>query len=190
MLVLLLSFIFDLAIQRPVLGYDDVRSSVVKILATRRLPDMFRPWTKKSPHEIPGSGVVIEGNRILTNAHIVAFASQIYVQPFQSAEKFIARVVAEAPGIDLAVLELEDVSFFRIYPSLPLEEKLPRAKDTVNVYGYPVGGKEQSITEGIVSRIEYSRMYYDILGLRIQIDAALNPGNSGGPAIKDEKIVG
>jgi len=190
MLVLLLSLIFDLAIQRPVLAYDDVHSSVVKILATRRLPDMLRPWTKKSPQEISGSGVVIEGNRILTNAHIVAFASQIYVQPFQSAEKFAARVVAEAPGVDLAVLELEDVSFFQIYPSLPLAEKLPRAKDTVNVYGYPVGGKEQSVTEGIVSRIEYSNMYYNVLGLRIQIDAALNPGNSGGPAINDEKIVG
>ena len=189
-LVLLLSLIFNLAIQLPVLAYDDVQSSVVKILATRRLPDMLRPWTKKSPQEVSGSGVVIEGNRILTNAHVVAFANQIYIQPFQSAEKFVARVVAEAPGIDLALLELEDVSFFQIYPSLPMAENLPRAKDTVNVYGYPVGGKEQSVTEGIVSRIEYSKMYYDVLGLRIQIDAALNAGNSGGPAINDEKIVG
>ena len=60
----------------------------------------------------------------------------------------------------------------------------------MNVYGYPIGGKEQSVTEGIVSRIEYSRMYYDVYGLRIQIDAALNAGNSGGPAISNKKIVG
>jgi hypothetical protein len=68
--------------------------------------------------------------------------------------------------------------------------RLPGAKDTVNVYGYPVGGKEQSVTEGIVSRIEYAGMHYDVLGLRIQIDAALNPGNSGGPAVKDGQLVG
>ncbi len=165
---------------------DDIRHSVVKIITTQRLPDMFKPWSKHSPRDIFATGVVIEGNRILTNAHAVAFAGQIYIQPYQSAEKIFARVIAKAPGIDLAVLELDDASFFKEHPPLTFADHLPKAKDTVNVYGYPVGGKELSITEGIVSRIEFA----GIMGLRIQIDAALNPGNSGGPAMGDNKIIG
>jgi S1-C subfamily serine protease len=189
-LVLLLSLSFSLALHGQIWAGNDVCGSVVKILATQRLPDMFKPWTKQAPREVSASGVVIEGNRILTNAHVVAFARQIYVQPYQSAEKIAARVLATAPGIDLAVLELKDESFFHKHPPLPFASHLPKRKDTVNVYGYPVGGKEQSITEGIVSRLEFTKMNYNVLGLRIQIDAALNPGNSGGPAVSDDKIIG
>jgi hypothetical protein len=47
-----------------------------------------------------------------------------------------------------------------------------------------------SVTEGIVSRIEYKNLFYDASGLMIQIDAALNPGNSGGAAVSDGKMIG
>src|SRR5688572_9891337 len=56
-----------------------VENSVVKIFAMKRFPDVFRPWTKQPPQETTGSGVVIEGNRILTNAHVVAYASQVQI---------------------------------------------------------------------------------------------------------------
>jgi S1-C subfamily serine protease len=68
--------------------------------------------------------------------------------------------------------------------------ELPGVKDTVNVYGYPTGGTELSVTQGIVSRIEFTEYYYSALGLRIQVDAALNPGNSGGPAVSGGKLIG
>jgi hypothetical protein len=58
------------------------------------------------------------------------------------------------------------------------------------VYGYPTGGTELSVTQGIVSRIEYTDYYYQASGLRIQVDAALNFGNSGGPAVSDGRLVG
>ena len=45
----------------------DVKNSVVEIFSTLRRPDPTRPWTKQSPTEVTGSGVVIDGNRILTN---------------------------------------------------------------------------------------------------------------------------
>jgi S1-C subfamily serine protease len=71
-----------------------VENSVVKIFSTVRGPDQVRPWSKQSPRETSGSGVIIEGRRILTNAHVVAYASQIQVQGNQSGEKFPATVEA------------------------------------------------------------------------------------------------
>jgi S1-C subfamily serine protease len=169
---------------------DAIRDLVVKIHATHHSPDLLRPWTKGSPRQISGSGVVIDGKRILTNAHVVKYASQIYVQPNQSASYIPARVVAITPGMDLALLKLDDESFFEHRGTLPFAQELPRVKDSINVYGYPTGGTELSVTQGIVSRIEYTDYYYQANGLRIQVDAALNFGNSGGPAVSDGKLVG
>jgi S1-C subfamily serine protease len=169
---------------------DGIRDLVVKIHATHHTPDVLRPWSKNSPQQVKGSGVVIEGKRILTNAHVVRYASQIYVQPSQSADRLPARIEAITPSMDLAVLKLEDESFFDSRGSLPFADELPRVKDTINVYGYPTGGTELSVTQGIVSRIEFTEYYFQTSGLRIQVDAALNFGNSGGPAITDGKLVG
>lgn len=169
---------------------DKIRDLVVKIHAVHNTPDVLRPWTNNSPQHVKGSGVVIAGKRILTNAHVVRYASQIYVQPNQSADRIPAHVEAMTPSMDLAVLKLEDESFFDKRGSLPFAEELPRVKDTVNVYGYPTGGTELSVTQGIVSRIEFTEYYYQTSGLRIQVDAALNFGNSGGPAVTDGKLVG
>jgi hypothetical protein len=63
-------------------------------------------------------------------------------------------------------------------------------RQTVSEYGYPIGGEQLSVTQGIVSRIEYKEFGYGTAGVRVQVDAAVNPGNSGGPAIADGKIVG
>ena len=167
-----------------------VENSVVKIFATMRYPDPYRPWTKKPPQEGTGTGVIIEGNRILTNAHVALYASQVQVQANQSGDKIPATVEFIAPGIDLAVLKLEDESFFASRPPLPRAQIVPSVKDTVMVYGFPTGGASLSITKGIVSRIEFALYNYPVSGLRIQIDAAINPGNSGGPALSGDKMIG
>ena len=169
---------------------DVVRNSVVKISATMRGPDMVRPWTKQSPREASGTGVVIDGKRILTNAHVVLYASQLFVESHESSDKLVATVEAVAPGIDLAVLKLDDESFFDKRPPLARTHELPAIKDTVLVYGYPQGGSTLSVTKGIVSRIEFAPYGGQTSGLRVQVDAAINPGNSGGPAVIDGKVVG
>jgi S1-C subfamily serine protease len=165
-------------------------NSVVKVFSTMRYPDPFKPWTKQAPSEATGSGVIIEGKRILTNAHVVLYASQVQVQANEAGDKVAAKVVAVAPGIDLAVLELEDATFFASRPPISRASKLPEIKDTVLAYGYPTGGSSLSITKGIVSRIEFVPYKFPVSGLRIQIDAAINPGNSGGPAIAGDRMIG
>ena len=166
------------------------RESVVQISATLRPPDMVRPWTKQSPRDVGGTGVVIEGKRILTNAHVVQYASQVFVEPYQSSEKIPAKVEAISTAVDLAVLKLEDEAFFEKRLPLPRSPELPEVKESVLVYGYPQGGSSLSVTKGIVSRIEFAGYSDQTEGLRIQVDAAINPGNSGGPALVDDKMIG
>ena len=67
---------------------DQIRDLVVKIHATQHAPNLLSPWRKRRPQQVKGSGVVIDGKRILTNAHVVRYAKQIYVQPNQSASLF------------------------------------------------------------------------------------------------------
>ncbi len=167
-----------------------IENSVVKIFSTVRFPDPYRPWAKQAPKDYTGSGAVIGGHRILTNAHVVLYASQIQVQANQAGDKISATLEAIAPGIDLAVLKVDDDSFFDTHAPLPLAKTLPDIKDAVMVYGYPEGGTSLSITKGIVSRIEFVPYNAPTSGLRIQIDAAINPGNSGGPAIVGDHMIG
>jgi hypothetical protein len=63
---------------------SEVANAVVKVFSTMRYPDPSRPWTKQARSEITASGVVIEGKRILTNAHAVRLASQVQVQANQA----------------------------------------------------------------------------------------------------------
>jgi len=168
----------------------NLENSVVKVFSTLRRPDPFKPWGKAAPAEVTGSGVVIEGRRILTNAHVVGYASQVEIQASQAGDKVSATVVAVARDMDLALLKLDDESFFDTHAPVGRASVLPNVRDQVFAYGYPTGGTSLSITKGIVSRIEFVGYSLDTAGLRIQIDAAINPGNSGGPAIAGDKMVG
>jgi len=169
---------------------DAISNSVVQVFATVRYPDVRKPWTKQSPQEISGSGMVIEGKRILTNAHVVLYASRLQIQGHGAGDRVSATVESVAPGIDLAVLKLDDETFFDSHPPLGRANELPKIKDPVLVYGYPTGGTSLSITKGIISRIDFAPYNFPVSGLRIQIDAAINHGNSGGPALVGDKVIG
>lgn len=169
---------------------EDVGASVVRITSTRHLPDLGRPWTRLPPDEVTGTGLAIEGGRILTNAHVVSYSANIVVQPWQASAKYVARVIASAPGIDLAILEPEGNGLSARLRAVRLVPDLPKIGDPVSALGFPVGGRELSVTEGVVSRIEYAAYYDEAHGLRIQVDAALNPGNSGGPAVSHGNVIG
>src|SRR5207237_9976165 len=164
-----------------VVSESTIRESVVKISANMRYPDILHPWTKQGSRQASGTGVIIAGKRILTNAHMVLYSSQLSVESQQSSDKLNATVEAVSPGMDLAVLKLDDDSFFEKRPPLSQVSPLPEVKDTVVVYGYPQGGTSLSVTKGIVSRIEFAAYGEGASGVRIQVDPAINTGNSGGP---------
>jgi S1-C subfamily serine protease len=165
--------------------------SVIKIFAVRTEPNLSMPWQMKRQYSTTASGFAVSGKRIVTNAHAVAFQTSIRVRKHGSAEKFVARVIGVCHQSDLAVLTVEDESFWRDVDVLEFGD-IPELQESITVIGYPTGGDSISVTKGVVSRIEetyYSHGNFRLLA--IQIDAAINPGNSGGPALSvDMKVVG
>ncbi len=169
---------------------EAIQDSVIKIYTTQAAPDYFTPWRLLTPRQSSGSGAVISGQRILTNAHVIANASYIQAQKHNDPKRYLARVVFVSHDADLALITVDDPEFFADLEPLPLGE-LPEPQKEVAVFGYPMGGKSLSITKGILSRVEQQR--YAHAGAYLlagQIDAAINPGNSGGPVIVDDQIIG
>jgi len=170
----------------------NVDASVVLINCASQSWSFKEPWKKSGVSQGSGTGFVIKGKRIVTNAHVVSDARYIEVKRIGDDRKYIAAVTFIAHDCDLAILEIiDDKEFFEIM--VPLEfGDLPSVDSVVTTYGFPLGGSNLSVTRGVVSRIQqwnYSHSGSDA-HLVIQTDAAINPGNSGGPVLQDGKVVG
>ncbi len=169
----------------------DYEKSVVMIMAVAQEFDYTTPWKKGPMGRGIGSGFVIDGNRILTNAHNVANQRYIEVKKQNFAQRYPARVQFVGHDCDLAILIVGDPAFFA--DTVPVEfGGLPGINSTVQTCGFPMGGRQISITEGVVSRLETSVYSHSQAAqhLVVQTDAAINPGNSGGPVFQDGKVVG
>lgn len=167
-----------------------IRDSMVKIYTVETRPDYDNPWNLQGPLSVTGSGSVIGGNRILTNAHMVSDQTFIQVRLHGKARKYPARVIAVSHPADLAILGVDDPSFFKDVKPLQLGD-LPPVQQDVIVYGFPHGGDTLSTTKGVISRVEHQEYVHSTINLLAgQLDAAINPGNSGGPVIVGDRIVG
>lgn len=169
---------------------QDVREAIVKIYTTYDKPDYYDPWRMHGARSATGSGCIISGNRILTNAHVISDQTFVQVRRYGQARRVRARVLSISHHADLALLTVDDTGFFAEVEPLEFGE-LPEVQQEVHVYGFPLGGDMLSTTKGVVSRIEhrgYEHSSADFLAG--QLDAAVNPGNSGGPVIINDRIVG
>jgi S1-C subfamily serine protease len=168
----------------------DVRDSMVKIYCVQNEPDYDNPWQMKGTQMFSGSGCVIEGNRILTNAHVVSDHTFIMVRLHGQSKKHQAKVIAVSHDADLALLGVDESAFFEGVKPLKFGS-LPEIEQEVLVCGFPEGGDSLSTTKGVISRIENQRYVHSWISLLAgQLDAAINPGNSGGPVIVGDRIVG
>jgi S1-C subfamily serine protease len=171
-------------------GPASLHASLVEIVVTSDPPDPWVPWRRTGPVVGSGSGVIVAGNRILTAAHVITGAVMIEVARSDVGERFTAEVEHACHVCDLAVLRVADPRFFARSVALSVGE-LPKLQQRVQVHGFPLGGEGLSVTSGIVSRVAVD--FYAHSGSRLllaQVDAAVNPGNSGGPAISDGRIAG
>ncbi|GLJ45098.1 hypothetical protein SUGI_0949380 [Cryptomeria japonica] len=159
--------------------------AVVKVYCTHSEHDYSLPWQKQRQYTSTGSAFMIGGRKLLTNAHCVEHHTQVKVKRRGDDTKFVATVLAKGVECDIALLSVESEEFWQGTEPLCFG-RLPCLQDAVTVVGYPLGGDTISVTKGVVSRIEvtsYAHGAADLLG--IQIDAAINSGNSGGPAFNE-----
>ena len=166
-------------------------ASVVQITTFKQPPHWDEPWRSGHVRGSTGTGFVIAGKRIVTNAHVVSWAKEILVRSYQRPRSYVAQARFIAHDADLAILEVEDAEFFAGIEPLRLGG-LPEVRSTVTTIGYPAGGDQISYTRGVVSRIE-SQPYAHIGNrsfLAVQTDAAINPGSSGGPVMQGDLVVG
>ncbi len=168
---------------------DITKQAIVKIYTVSKVLNYQEPWNS-STRSSTGSGAIISGHRILTNAHVVENHTFIEVERYGQRKRYIAKVKFVSHQADLALLEVKDEAFFKGVTPLQFG-KLPNIEQKIVVYGYPMGGSTLSATIGVVSRIEHHRYAHSGESfLAIQVDAAVNPGNSGGPALSNGKIIG
>ncbi len=143
--------------------------------------------------EDSGTGIVLNDNGlILTNDHVVAGASGLTVAPQGSASGTrSATLVGEEANDDLALIKV-DPSGLGLKPLTLTSSKSVQVGDAVYAIGNPYGLNE-TLTRGIVSALgrTISAPNGSNIAGAIQTDAALNPGNSGGPLLNDQgEVIG
>jgi S1-C subfamily serine protease len=162
--------------------YDGANRGVVNILTRTVSYDSF--FKLPTPGEGAGSGAVIDkSGHILTNYHVVEDANKVWVTLPGGKDPYEGEVVGEDADNDIAVLKI-NAPADELFPlTLGTSENL-HVGQRVYTLGNPFG-LEGTLTTGIISNLNRtlpSRSGREMKSI-IQTDAAMNPGNSGGPLL-------
>lgn len=165
---------------------------VVKVFCTRTKPNRLMPWQMERQESCAGSGCLLRGRRIVSNAHVVEFGSLITILKHGDPKRYLAKIVVLGQDYDLALLEVVEEADAFWQGAVPFSfGDLPALNSSVIILGYPTDVDSVSVTEGVVSRVmmsAYAHSHEELL--KLQVDAAVNPGNSGGPVIHGGRLVG
>lgn len=160
--------------------YEAVNRSVVNITAKSVKTDRILLVEKS---EGSGSGSIIDTDgHILTNHHVVADAKEIAVALF-NGKSYDATLVGADPLNDVAVIRI-DAPEEELHPVTLGDSRTLKVGMRVFALGNPFG-LERTLTTGIISSLNRSLQIHGNWKIKsiIQIDAAINPGSSGGPLL-------
>ena len=164
--------------------YDAANRGVVNINTKFEGYERFFTMLVPTPGQGSGSGSVIDREgHILTNLHVVEDAEEIQVT-LAGGKSYVAQMVGHDAQTDIAILKI-DAPASDLYPIAFGASDNLRVGQRVYALGNPFG-LEGTITTGIISALNRtlpSRVPGRELQAIIQTDAALNPGNSGGPLL-------
>ena len=195
-------------------SYSHQNRGVCRIEVAKVEWSYLQPWQRTTQMKSVGSGFVIDGQRLLTNAHVVKSAIDIRVRLYGSTRRYAAEVVVYAPDVDLAILSIKgDAEHADFFNSLPTSPSFPddkrdcdkkgsdgdankrRRKTLALEFASELPALQESVhvvgfpTGGrtiCVTEGVVSRIdLYDKI-VAIQVDSAINPGNSGGPAFNSK----
>jgi len=148
----------------------------------------IEPAAVKEPFQSGGSGVIIDAEKgiIITNHHVIIDATRIDVV-LSDGRAVEAKLLGADVGTDVAVLQIP----LKGLTAVPFgDSNRLKIGDFIAVVGNPFG-LEGSASQGIVSALQRSDIGYGVFEDFIQIDAAVNPGNSGGALVDIEgRLVG
>jgi len=177
---------------------EATHNAVVKIFSISNKFNWFNPHSApNNPCNGTGSGFFINSHGdLITNSHVVENAHAVFIGiPSLGKQRLRADVLSICPQHDIALLRLAPESLAIVQKELGEVKYLKLGDshtiarfDEVLTLGFPLGSEIVKSTAGIISgytTVHFSNFY----GYCIQIDAATNPGNSGGPLLNSKGIV-
>lgn len=155
---------------------------IVHITVQKKENDLNHPLNLYGNFKSSGTGIYIDKGIILTCYHVVQNSLEIIVSVIKNKElkQIKANIKYIFPDDDLAVIELEDKDIeYKIFEYL----LITKAEINLDVFtiGFPLNSTTIKINRGVISGFQDSN---------IQTDSTLNPGNSGGPLILNNKLIG
>ena len=153
-------------------GEDDSRGSLVRVRASIQAYDQFRPWQKKSPFGLNGTGVVLPGGKVLATAALVANRTEVGLEKPGSAEKCAAEVEAIDYEANLALLQPIDRNFLKGFSGVLLGPAL-RAGDKTEVWQLERNGEmlrnQAEILSAGVGRYPSDEAGFLVYGVRVSL---------------------
>ncbi len=163
-----------------------IKNLVVRIKVKKQSISYNNPLNKTKLKNSSGTGFFLTNNYIITCYHVIEDSVFIYINHEKTdKEKIKVKVHAIFPDDDIAILYVDNqkygIEINEIAPISVLKDKINENENNVIVYGYPLNSNSIKVTKG--SLTGFHKSYFET-------DATLNPGNSGGPLVFNNKIIG